>query len=290
MAGVGDPLTLLAMRGGGVHNLIWKEYEVERVPTLNERLLQSVQDKRPMPDFRNKVPDEIPKREIDEYQVYCQALLYARDTAPELFAKEAREDENRGVTWGHLFREPSQYRGKVIHMAGRLKRIRRENAPLALQRQGMKYVYEGWVFTETIKANPVCVLFANLPEGLEPAESMSQDVRFDGYFFKRYLYVSGEGNRHTLLFIAPTLRLTGPIRGTDEVASGLPQYVYYVIVGLVAGTVVLVVGLNLWFRRSDRQLRRRLAEVRAARAMELGFGGEDGSGASEEDPKRSNGE
>jgi len=275
IAAVGDPWTVLAMRGGGLHNLIWKEHEVERVPTLNAELLQSVEDKKPMPDFRGKAPDEISKREMDEYEVYCQALVNARDTSPELFAREAREDDNRAITWGHLFREPGLYRGKVIHMAGRLKRIVRETAPQLAQRQGVKHVYEGWVFTERVKSNPVCVIFTQLPEGLHEAESMDQNVTFDGYFFKEYLYVSGAGRRYTLLFVAPTLNVTGPIRGPEDVASGLPMYVFYVIGGLAAGTIVLLIGLSVWFRRSDQQLRRRLAELQAKRGGELGFALDD---------------
>jgi hypothetical protein len=213
--------------------------------------------------------------------VYCQALVNARDTAPELFAKEAREDENRTITYAQLFREPELYRGKVIHMAGRLKRIRRENAPQLAQQKGVKYIYEAWVFTETLKSNPVSVLFLHLPEGLPVEESMSQNVSFDGYFFKKYLYKSGDGWRQTLLFVAPTLNIVGPIQAPAEVGSILPQYVVYVIAGLIAGTVVLVVGLSLFFRRSDQKLRRRLAEVQAARAVDLGFGMEEAVGEAE---------
>jgi hypothetical protein len=44
---------------------------------------------------------------------------------------------------------------------------------------------------------------------------------------------------------------------------------------VIAGTVVLILGLNIWFRHSDRQLRRRLAQTRAARAGVAGFA-EDG--------------
>ena len=55
--------------------MVWLEYETQRVPALDERLLLSVEDKKPMPDFRHKGPDEVPQRELDEYAVFCQALL-----------------------------------------------------------------------------------------------------------------------------------------------------------------------------------------------------------------------
>jgi hypothetical protein len=285
---VGNPWTVLAMRSGGVHNLVWSEYEGGGVPALNAELLRSVEDNKQMPDLRNKVLKGIPRETLDEIEVYCQALVNARDTAPELFAKEARDDENRTITYAQLFRQPDLHRGKVIHMAGRLKRIRRENAPQLAQQRGVKYIYEAWVFSETLKSNPVSVLFLHLPEGLPVEESMSQNVSFDGYFFKKYLYRSSDGWRQTLLFVAPTLNIVGPIQAPAEVGSGMPQYVVYAIAGLIAGTIVLVVGLSLLFRHSDQKLRRRLAEVQAARAMDLGFGLEGASGetdtASSEEP------
>jgi hypothetical protein len=275
VAAVCDPLTAAVLRSAGVHNLVWMEYEGEGVPALDERLLQSVEDKKPMPDFRGKAPDEIPRREMEEYAVFCQALLNARDTAPDLFAREARSDDNRAITWGHLFREPARFRGKVIHQAGRLKRIERQDAPLPVERQGMKYVYEGWVFVDRPNTNPVCVLFAHLPEGVDIAESMDRHVTFDGYFFKKYLYHSGKGDRYTLLFIAPTLNIVGPAGTAGTAPVGLPAYVYYVIAAVIAGTIVLLIGLSLWFRHSDRQLRRRLAASRAARAVDMEFAGDE---------------
>jgi hypothetical protein len=276
VAAVRDPFTALALRTGGVHNLVWSEYEVERVPVLDERLLESVEDKKPMPDFRGKAPDEIPRREAEEYAIFSKALLNARDTAPDLFAREAGSDDNRALTWGHLFREPARFRGKVVHMAGRLKRIERQDAPWPAVRQGMEYVYEGWVFVDRPNTNPVCVLFAHMPEGLHVAESMDQHVSFNGYFFKKYLYHSGKGDRYTLLFIAPTLNVVGPAgTAAATVSGGVPNYVYYVIAAVIVGTIVLLVGLTVWFRHSDRQLRRRLAAARAARATDLGFASDE---------------
>jgi hypothetical protein len=272
LAGAQDALTVLALRHGGLHKLVWVEYEPDahRVPPLNPTLLLSVQDNKPFFDFRGKAPDEIPRQALEEEKVQSQAIVQAHETAPELFAQAAREDETRTLTWGHLYRDPGLYRGRVVHMEGRLKRIRREYAPRSARRQGVGHIYEGWVFvTQTAKSNPVCVIFADLPEGLHEAESMDQDVAFDGYFFKRYRYASGEGPRDTLLFVAPTLTVKGPPRTAGGSGGGLPGYVVYAIAGVIAGTAALLVWLSLWFRRGDRQVRRRLAEVQAARALEM---------------------
>jgi hypothetical protein len=275
LTGITNPITVLALRRGGQHNLVWGDNEPERnrVPPLNETLLQSVEDKRPFFDFRAKAPDEIPRTAQEERQVYSQAIIQAHETAPELFAKAAREDDNRHLTFGHLMLEPARYRGKVVHMEGRLKRVRRQDAPLQAREAGIKYVYEGWIFTETLKSNPVVVVFPDLPDGLEPAESMDRNVAFNGYFFKKYLYASGEGNRYTLLFVAPSLILKGPGHAAiEDVQAALPAMLFYIIAGVVTVTIAILILLTLWFRRSDRQLQKRLADVRVARAMEMTFG------------------
>jgi hypothetical protein len=267
---VGDPWMALAMRRGGLQNLIWSEFEIERVPLLNPQQLNSVQDNLPMPDLRAKAPDEISKRDRDVYQVFCQALINARDTAPELFAREARDDDNRGTSAGQLLSQPGLYRGRIFHLEGRVARIERVTAPLRAQDAGMKDFYEGWVFVNRIKS-PVCVDFVLLPEGMREGEAPGRHVAFDGYFFKRYLYKTEDGKvRNTLLFIAPTLRTDGPPAAEPDSADHLSMMLY-IIGGVVGVTLVLVLGLSLFFRRSDQKLRRRLAELRAARASELGF-------------------
>jgi hypothetical protein len=279
MVAVREPLTVWAMRRGGVHNAVWTEYEQDRnrVPPLNPVWLTGVNDKRAFFDTRPRASDELPEDAVFEEMVYSQALVQARDTAPELFANEAHRDENRVLTIGHLFREPGLYRGKVVHMEGRLVRVRMEKTSKSAQAQGLDSFYEGWVFTESAMNNPVCVVFPQLPEGLDVADKMDRLVAFDGYFFKKYPYASDKGvRRTTLLFVAPTLQLKGPPRGVAGPALGsLGSLVVYIAGGVIAVTLVLVIGISLLFRRNDAHVRRRLAEVQATRAFELGFGEPD---------------
>src|SRR5262249_53735934 len=131
-------------------------------------------------------------------------------------------------------------------------------------KQGIKYLYECWVFSETPNSTPECIIVTELPEGVEVGEDVSYQVIFDGYFFKKYLYVTGSGQgRYTLLLIGRTLQVPA-----IEVSTGY-MLIWLVVIGSVIVVAILfTVGLGWWFRRGDEQVRARLAEAAARRWTE----------------------
>src|SRR5207249_7587264 len=141
-----------------------------------------------------------------ESQAYNFVLVQASKVSPQAFAHGARRD----VTFAHLWEQPGDYRGQVIHIEGRLKRLRKFDAPRLAAAEGIACVYEGWVFSEEYFSNPFCVLVTELPRGLEPAEKLEHQVAFDGYFFKRYRYRAGDGLREAPLLIGRTLAMRDP--------------------------------------------------------------------------------
>ncbi len=172
-------------------------------------------------------------------------------------ARGARRD----VTFAHLFEEPAKYRGQVIHVEGRLRRVRRFDVPKFIQDSyGIRDLYEGWLFEpEVYGANPRCVIFTKLPEGVEVREETDHRVAFDGYFFKRYRYQAGDGWRNAPLFIAPTLTVAASPSATDgsrlsigTLATGF--------VGLIVATAATALVLGWWYCRGDRRLRARLRQ------------------------------
>jgi hypothetical protein len=278
MVGIREPLAFLVMRSEAKDTLGWvfePEPEPDLAPPLNENLLSRIKDNKPLPDLRGRLRDEWKPWEAASYDLFNQALRQAALTPPEAFAKSATE--NKYVTWGDMFREPWKYRGKVIPVKGRLKMLRRRDAPVPLQREGFDHFYEGWVFTPTRGANPVCLNFAKLPPGLEEGETLDQQVQFNGYFLMRYRYHTSEGHhkqRDTLLFIAPTVDLQEADRHRAMLPA-LPGFVLAGMVILVAMTILIVLGMGWRFRRGDRLHQARLGQVRANL-----FGGSDLAGDS----------
>jgi hypothetical protein len=270
--GIREPFAVLAMRlEGGLEN-VWQEIgRVEekaeaRAPDLRADLLRSTKDVHKMPFVGGRRRAEWKPWERDTYDLFCEAVRFAALTpdAARAFANSAAE--HRGIKWGHMFREPWKYRGQVIPVKGRLKLLRVQDAPLGVQQDGIKKIYEGWVFTDTPGANPVCVDFITLPKGMEVGEKVDYQVEFNGYFLMRYHYLtSGRGWRDTLLFIAPTVSTPpGPRREAKDIGFGrMSRSILTGMIVVIVATVILVAVLGWWFRRGDRHFHERQTQVRA---------------------------
>jgi len=222
--------------------------EPATAPTIDPELLAGIEDRAPV---RGADQNEY------ESRLYHHMLVEARRTPIEAFARSARRD----LTFAHLFEEPARHRGQVVHIEGRLKRLRQFDAPALAAAQGVPVIYEGWIFDDAYFSNPYCVLVTNLPAGLQPAERMELLVAFDGYFFKRYRYKAGDGWRDAPLLIGHSLRLR-PAPGPTP-ADSFSQVFLPAFLGLLGGSVALAVFLGWWFRRGDRLVRARLGSVQA---------------------------
>jgi hypothetical protein len=265
----GDEPAAATAKGGEDNPQVFRD-EHDLVPPLNPQLLERVTDSRPLPELPERIPSEKDKAQyaaylkvLDEYQAYCEALVKASRCSPKAFADNA----NPELTYAHLFNEPRKYRGHVVHFEGRLKRVRRFDAPLMLLQAGVKDLYEGWMFSsERYGANPVCLVFTELPPGIKVAEEAWYPVAFDGYFFKKYRYKAGDTGpgqaREVPLLIgrSPVLLESA---ATEAPASAWTwsHSMLIALMVLVFSTLALGFGLHWWFRRSDNQVRRRLAQA-----------------------------
>jgi len=246
---------------------------VEIAPPLDERLLGNVVDDRPMPMLEGRQRDEWKRWEVVSYDLFCQAVREVARAPAEAFAKSARENE--GIVWAQLFRDAKRHRGKVVAIKGRLKMLRRIDVIPVAVRDAVHDLYEGWVFTETPNANPVVVVFPDLPDGIKTGEKVDYQVAFNGYFLLRFGYLTGyvgpDGKnkaRRTLLFVAPTITsLSGHATADrdDVPAFGkLSGPFLAAIISVFSGTILLVMALGWWLRRGDKRFHSRLDDVRAA--------------------------
>lgn len=205
------------------------------------------------------IEDRAPIRTFQEnkYEAngYCLALITANNTSLERFAKNGRRD----LTFAHLYEEPQKYRGVVVHVEGRIKRIRRFDPPETARRNGVKDLYEGWIFDLKISgANPVCIVFTELPAEFKVGEELKGEVAFDGFFFKRYRYKAGDGTRDSPLLIgrAPVMLPGSPSPGDNG------KQMLYTFISLVAGTMLLTLFLAWWYWRGDRRVRAKVVETK----------------------------
>jgi hypothetical protein len=231
-------------------------------PKLNADLLDEVQDGK-------LIPEEDVKDPPPEAKAYYEALIQARQTAPEVLAKSARRD----LTYAHLFQEPWKYRGDVVRIEGEIARVRRFDPPkfFADGANDIHDLYEGWIFTvETNFANPMVVIFTELPAGLPVKERTDRLVSFDGYFFKKWPYKDAAGqNRIVPLLIGRTVQLRkAPVAPSAVPLSQFLGTAFLVLLGLL---VLSTAGLTWWYRRGDRRIHKVLDAARSVTFPEPTF-------------------
>lgn len=269
------PITIAAMRIVAKQFVVWDEPEfaADVAPPLDADLLEGIVDKTPMPDLRAKHPDEVRKQDRAAYLLFNQAVLFASQSPPEVFVKSAKEYAD--VTFGDLWNQPDKYRGQVVTVEGRLKRLRRKDTPLPLVNEGIKEVYEGWIFGPTRGSIPYCVIIPSLPEGLKVGEEIDHQVTFHGYFLKKMRYKGTDGVHDTPLLVGPTLYVAKRAVESPP-AAHLSREAILVVVGIIAGVMTLMISVSWWYRRGDQRLRRQLDNLQAERTMAMLENGEIG--------------
>jgi hypothetical protein len=217
---------------------------------------------RPFPEaWRDLVTDGKPiLSDPAEANAYAETLILAHLTDAAALDRAARRD----LTYVQLFQQPEKYRGEIVRIAGRMKRIRRyDDPPEPARRAGVAHVYEGWLFNGDFGANPVCCVFTDLPEGLRVAEKMEERVEFAGYFFKKYRYKAVDTPKPNEWRDAPLLvgRVVAVLPRASGASTDWGRPLWPLFLGLVGGTVAFVVVLAWWLRRGDDRVRRRIAAL-----------------------------
>jgi hypothetical protein len=254
LSGIGPaattPLTELAMMQAAAQRDCWEPIDTDQMRPIPKSFL--------VPGFIRDRRD-ISNGDL-EYEAYWNILVQAHYTSTKAFGKAARRD----VTYVHLFNEPERYRGEVVHVSGRLIRLRRFDAPDEARAQGVASLYEGWIMTDAQGRNPLCAVFTDLPDGLtvDNERKYNEPVSFDGYFYKRYRYKAGDSKKPHEYRDAPLLighSLTGQF-GASEAGEEdkWGQNLIWIFLGVVASAGVGVIVLTFWFRYQDRRVRHRL--------------------------------
>jgi hypothetical protein len=204
-----------------------------------------------------------------EIEAYNQILILAHYTSAKAFAAAARHD----LSYANLFNEPERHRGQVVHVAGRLVKLRRFDPPDEARGAGVGDLYESWIMTDDFGENPVCAVFTVLPAGLkiDNRRRLNVPVGFDGYFYKRYRYKSPDTKKANEFRDAPLLighTLTGQFgasaTGEGDASDAWGHNLIWIFLGVVGGALLVVVVLTSWFRYNDSRVRRRIAATRNA--------------------------
>lgn len=173
-------------------------------------------------------------------------MLLAR--AAELSSAQQAGSSLDDVSFTVLMLEPDRFRGELITIRGRVKRV--VELPVAANRFGIERMYEAWIFTRDSGTNPYRFVFTKPPVDVPLAENIEGeiDVTATGYFFKRYGYASEGGMHVAPLLLGSELKRNVP-REIIPVDAGFARYV---IAAVLIGLAVLTFAL--WrINRSDRK-------------------------------------
>ena len=242
--------------------LLGSEWELvpDKPYPLSEDALDSLKDGTKIAPA-SKPPDQWNADEKAFAAVRFDALVKSRlayRLAPEIFEQAAQEYSY--VTYDHLFNTPKQFRGKVVPITGRMIRLRQFDTPKDAQDKDIDVVYEAWIVGSTPKRPPYWVMFTNLPKGLSPAETMDRPVRFYGYFIKKVSYRAEKAYMDTPFLIGPTVYLEPP-----PVVEERSPYTKDILIAVLGGLLAIgmaIAFMTLWFRRGDRKIHQRLANLR----------------------------
>jgi hypothetical protein len=224
----------------------------------NVRVYKFIKDESPMIRFDTPWP---------EIASYNRVIVHASRFTAEQLEEHALPD----VTFASLFEDVRRdFKLKNVKMEGRLIRLKRMGTNNELRAAGVNETFEGWLVPPNEpRGNPVCIVFSEPIEGVEPADRVNKWVSFAGFFFKKLRYVSAEQdpknpNRNVEKY-APLLIGKSPIPRRDPDAPTSLTWGAFVLGAIVGGVVLIAAAgvLTCYYRRGDRQARAEIENVRS---------------------------
>jgi hypothetical protein len=168
---------------------------------------------------------------------YFYLLDLARHNPTDWLEKNARRD----VTVAHLLRDPEKYRGQVIALRGRLRRLIRDE--FDDNEYGFQTRYEGCVYTDEGGRTPYIVIVAEPPTGL-PLGDIFEHITVAGYFLGWWRHDTQEGKRYSSpVLLARRFRWQAPpaLRPDAEWTNsyGLAVGIAIAVLSVAAAVVVM---------------------------------------------------
>lgn len=150
-----------------------------------------------------------------------------------------------------VFKRPDVYRGRAVTMTGTLRKLTTYKAHD--NEFGVGTLYEGWVFPDESRNNPVVVVFTDNGKALPLGSDVSARVTFTGYFFKMYGYTASNSTRVAPMVLSRTVTRA-------PVATGGMQGAMWIGVG-VGAVLLLVAAVFVGVLLRDRSVKTQVQPV-----------------------------
>ncbi len=201
-----------------------------------------------------RVKDDTPFLTFDDNQIWHHLFWKLKRTADADLGRQSLGQ----IPYAQLYRQPAQYRGKLVTVRGAVRRAYYVKA--SRNHLGIQNYYVFWLQPFESADTPLVVYSLNVPPGFPPLEErdgskiarLDEEVTVHGYLFKRGAYAGQHGTYNAPLMLAqmPTWH-PSTIDFTGDAAS--PRVLWQA--GMVAiALAVVITGVVYWtsFRRDRR--------------------------------------
>ncbi len=195
--------------------------------------------------------------------------------AASLDELEARRSDSPSFL--SLFRQPEDYRGKLVTVRGFAHQGYRLDAPANYV--GIKEYTVLWVRPVGGINAPMVVYCLELPPGFPPVKhkvrdggvsELNETVSFTGYFLKRWAYLAQDGSRTAPLLLAKEPRWTPNVSPLDARQPPSAFSGVLIVLGTAAGSILIALGVYLQSRwRSAQQREYEASGERIASGLSL---------------------
>jgi hypothetical protein len=193
-----------------------------------------------------------------EREVWFSLLERVRDTE----ADELRQQSAGRVTYLQLFRQPIEYRGKVVTVSGTVKLAYRLQAPQ--NDLGIKDYFVYWIHPYGGPSSPIVVYALEAPAGFPPLKDkdvqgemtpLHEEVEVTGAFFKRWAYAAKDGAYTAPLIVARSIQWQQRLAANGG-ETPMPMEPGKLAAAIVAA-LLFTVGLSAIVWRQSRRTRER---------------------------------
>ncbi len=170
-----------------------------------------------------------------ERGVWFRLLEILQDTSPA----DLKQESLGRVTFVQLFEQPKQYRGRVVSIAGTVRRANWVEAPT--NDDHIKGYYQLWLQPSDHPSDPVVVYALELPPGFPTGMDASAEVQVTGIFFKRWAYQAQDTLRTAPVVLCRSVEW---LKGAPTAVHGeRPMPSPWLVLGLAVAIAGLVVGV-----------------------------------------------
>ncbi|MBN1395269.1 MAG: hypothetical protein JW959_09615 [Pirellulales bacterium] len=164
------------------------------------------------------------------------ALLNVLNTTEE---QELRASSTGRITYAQLFNQPAYYRGRLVTVAGVVRRVKPFELPK--NKYGVHRYNRAWLFPIDNPRSPVIIYCLQLPDGFPVGTAISEQAEVVGFFFKKEAYMAQDTLRTAPMILAKTLQWEKRPAIVEE-----PRHDVRTII-LIAAAAALLALMTAWF-------------------------------------------